>query len=125
MQAVQESSLSRPASTILLGDSIRGSARQATLGCDINTANNCASAILPGPARFPDSRDTEPTAARHLEGHNFAFTDGHVKWYKLEGAPTKDTSLGFDLYYFTSNRIHWSGILQSLSGNVPTFAIRD
>ena len=123
VKANQEASLSRTSQTILFGDSINGSAAQATLGCEITGANGCRA---DGLAMLPDTRDTAPSAPRHLEGHNFAFCDGHVKWFKLEGNPINSSgSVGFPIYYYLYSHIHNSNVLQSLSANDATFAIKE
>ncbi len=52
---------------------------------------------------------------RHLDGINFAFVDGHVKWYKVS-TPGTSTSKG---------RFYRAGIRASKSGDSPTFAITE
>lgn len=73
----------------------------------------------PGPGlanfRHPDGASNQPApgpAHRHLEGQNFAFTDGHVKWYK-----------GSD--QFTSAAVYNAGTPFSTSGSSPTFRLKD
>jgi prepilin-type N-terminal cleavage/methylation domain-containing protein/prepilin-type processing-associated H-X9-DG protein len=36
-----------------------------------------------------------PHRARHLEGENYAFVDGHVKWYKRSAVPYNDAHFDF------------------------------
>ena len=53
---------------------------------------------------------------RHLDGTNFAFVDGHVKWYRISdpGATTG-----------TRVRIYRPCTPSSLSGNNPTYAVTE
>ena len=54
----------------------------------------------PGASNWNTSLQTQAhiDADAHLEGANYAFADGHVKWYKarMEGTNAKPWSLGFD-----------------------------
>ena len=49
-----------------------------------NTVISGDGAIGGGNARYNVRREpnTTPETSRHLEGNNFAFADGHVKWFK-------------------------------------------
>jgi prepilin-type N-terminal cleavage/methylation domain-containing protein/prepilin-type processing-associated H-X9-DG protein len=63
-----------PTMTVMFGDSdsLQGSSYRYSGGDGINITVNLAT-----DANFLD-------AQRHLEGANYAFVDGHVKWYKGE-----------------------------------------
>ena len=95
------SSLNFPSQTVMLAEGPDGRARNNTNGCrdgikdktipSGNASNNgCsvnATSGLPyngGPAFMPTESLTRIDAARHLSGSNFAFTDGHVKWFKAD-----------------------------------------
>jgi prepilin-type N-terminal cleavage/methylation domain-containing protein/prepilin-type processing-associated H-X9-DG protein len=48
---------------------------------------------------------TEPYANRHLDGSNFAFADGHVKWYKastIEASKGTNPELGKPTFWVTT-----------------------
>ncbi len=95
------SALSAPVLTVMVNDSVgAGAGNNAGVGCGFNVAYT--NAALCGPngmgtlAVIPDKQTTSATEsitqARHLEGHNFGFADGHAKWFKGQtgaGAMTK------------------------------------
>lgn len=72
-----------------------------------------------------------PSEARHLGGNCFAFVDGHVKWYKANGAadlrnPESGTTAGITagalaIYHFRSSAVFSSTTPFSTSGGSPTF----
>jgi prepilin-type processing-associated H-X9-DG protein/prepilin-type N-terminal cleavage/methylation domain-containing protein len=69
------------ANTIMLGDSITGDATRHSNGdSDRNTA-----AIQP---LVDVANKAVGAATRHLDGANYAFADGHVKWLKGEDSNT-------------------------------------
>jgi prepilin-type processing-associated H-X9-DG protein len=68
-----------PALTIMLGEAVPGDARRHSNG----------GADAKGGVRLVDARGTPVGAAmRHLDGANYAFADGHVKWLKGKDANT-------------------------------------
>jgi len=74
-----ESALQYIASTIMLGDSAPGNATRNSNGNEGST----------GLASIIDLADANVGAAtRHLDGANYAFADGHVKWLKGSDANT-------------------------------------
>lgn len=78
------------------------------------TYDNCAGTTpcAPGLAKFTTiTGDTAP-ARRHLDGQNFVFADGHVKWYKA--ATDTQSAAVYNVGTFASG----TGIV---SGNNPTF----
>lgn len=83
-----ESSLTFVSNILAIGDSQAGTAANADDGCTGNTAT-CADAAG-GLATFDGGWSTQTGAAvvgglaanRHLDGANYGFADGHVKWVK-------------------------------------------
>jgi prepilin-type N-terminal cleavage/methylation domain-containing protein/prepilin-type processing-associated H-X9-DG protein len=78
--------LTKPTLTVLVADS-RGatSGNAGTWDTGFNGTNG-ASVVIKGTggtmANFFDENPSGGPAQRHLEGQNYAFCDGHVKWYK-------------------------------------------
>ena len=68
------------ANTILSGDDNSGGASLYLSGC-LNSDYLCASDVAGDLAWLR-------AAQRHLDGANYAFADGHVKWYKGQNANT-------------------------------------
>jgi prepilin-type N-terminal cleavage/methylation domain-containing protein/prepilin-type processing-associated H-X9-DG protein len=63
----------QPTLTVMVFDNTAGYAGQFSWGC----GNQAACSLFPeGLAIFSDK-----AAIRHLDGQNYAFADGHVKWY--------------------------------------------
>jgi prepilin-type N-terminal cleavage/methylation domain-containing protein/prepilin-type processing-associated H-X9-DG protein len=69
-------SITAPTLTVMVMDDLPNNAQTWEWGC--TTSNACSGAGL---ARTGAAR-------RHLEGSNFSFTDGHVKWYKAINTDT-------------------------------------
>lgn len=103
--------------TVLVTDYWTYSPFNMTSGC---VAGSGATATVPptctaGLARFSHyaSGQISPgPATRHLEGQNFAFCDGHVKWYK--GASE-----------FNSASVYNVSTTFTASGGSPTFRFKD
>ena len=87
-RGVSQAVLTQTTLTVLLADSL------GTFGGDTDAydtgcagSNDCGSPAVPGLATFNAEGGSGP-AFRHLEGQNFAFCDGHVKWFKGQNATT-------------------------------------
>ncbi len=64
-----------------------------------DSCNRCGPRSANWPTSGTDSVDTQMGSlldARHNDGMNFNFHDGHVKWYKLGGTPARLYSLEVD-----------------------------
>jgi prepilin-type processing-associated H-X9-DG protein len=70
-----ESAIQYIASTVMLGDALSGDATRNSDGLDASSNQMAA---------FETVGTTTPVGAatRHLDGANYAFADGHVKWFK-------------------------------------------
>jgi prepilin-type N-terminal cleavage/methylation domain-containing protein/prepilin-type processing-associated H-X9-DG protein len=67
-------------------------------GVSLASINQVSETILladrsDGGFQYVISWDGYPPSARHLEGTNVAFVDGHSKWFKLPGVLLKDATL--------------------------------
>jgi prepilin-type processing-associated H-X9-DG protein/prepilin-type N-terminal cleavage/methylation domain-containing protein len=83
MSGRKESALSYIVRLIMLGDSVPGNARQHSTG---------GPPQLKGTATLVDRAGRPVGAAtRHMDGANYAFADGHVKWLKGADANTCPT----------------------------------
>jgi prepilin-type N-terminal cleavage/methylation domain-containing protein/prepilin-type processing-associated H-X9-DG protein len=63
------------------------------IGRTVNVVSGNATSTM-----FPDLA-AMPATARHLEGLNMAFADGHVKWFKSVGTNVTATTLDYANYH--------------------------
>jgi prepilin-type processing-associated H-X9-DG protein/prepilin-type N-terminal cleavage/methylation domain-containing protein len=87
-----------------------------------NTRTNTALALLPNPdastASPAGTRIDDNPAQRHLDGSNFLFCDGHVKWYGIDSSGS-----GADAVNNYGKSIYDTRTPFSLSGDSPTFNV--
>ena len=101
-----DSQLDYPTLTVLMAETVIGDARAAQRG---------------GPGQgLADSSTIAWTL--HLEGSNFAFADGHVKWYKGTSSSTISPVVYRVHHPFADNGM---GLTVTGSGQNPTFHVSD
>ena len=86
--------------TVLMGDGMGIVSGESYIGTAIYVYNGCGSTTSSG--TFPTGCSSAPGSntirnlgtalGRHLDGANFLFVDGHVKWYKGDGDPVSSSS---------------------------------
>jgi prepilin-type N-terminal cleavage/methylation domain-containing protein/prepilin-type processing-associated H-X9-DG protein len=96
--------LTQPSLTVILTDYTTANADRYTAGAEpYGAAGSRSAPVNSGLAEVPKG------AVRHLDGVNFAFSDGHVKWFK--GNPSTGII----------NGAYGAGTPGSISGNSATF----
>jgi prepilin-type N-terminal cleavage/methylation domain-containing protein/prepilin-type processing-associated H-X9-DG protein len=110
---ISEAALQSSSLTILLGD---GSSGSATYRCNSGAAASDTTVANPtsAPTTAGFATNLGDGGIRHLEGLNLAFSDGHVKWYRSQGA--NQTSIIYNI----ATPMTGSG---TVSNQNPTFAI--
>jgi prepilin-type N-terminal cleavage/methylation domain-containing protein/prepilin-type processing-associated H-X9-DG protein len=97
-----QAALAFPSQIVMNGDGTNGSARYGYDGCsetDIHghyVGDSCAKAPS-GPTTMAHAKWDQPDTyvsplGRHLDGANYSFADGHVKWLKASGANNEFSS---------------------------------
>lgn len=93
--------LTQPSLTVMMLDYQASTGTSAhSVGCS-GTTRPCTAGL----AQYPTG-----IALRHLDGMNYSFADGHVKWYKSQNATT-------------SASVYNSYTPSTTSGNSPTFKL--
>jgi prepilin-type N-terminal cleavage/methylation domain-containing protein/prepilin-type processing-associated H-X9-DG protein len=84
-----DASFAAPSLTILLGDGVSGNSYNNYDGCLNSPADQTGGAAVGAACSTAESYITNlissagiTAAGRHLDGANYAFVDGHVKWLK-------------------------------------------
>jgi prepilin-type N-terminal cleavage/methylation domain-containing protein/prepilin-type processing-associated H-X9-DG protein len=117
LSAKSQAAVTAVSLTIMNGDGNTGNAYYYYNGCEVtgNASDVPCDATTPY-ITMKDSYQTGGLFSRHLEGLNFAFADGHVKWLKGSVIGSGSTINGSTavLNYHYSN---------SAAGGKPTFSI--
>jgi len=84
-----EAAFDSPSLTVLLGDGTSGNSYNNYDGCFYSPADQTGGAAVGAACTGAESYITNlissagiTAAGRHLDGANYAFADGHVKWLK-------------------------------------------
>jgi prepilin-type N-terminal cleavage/methylation domain-containing protein/prepilin-type processing-associated H-X9-DG protein len=84
-----DATFNAPALTVLLGDSLNGNAANRSDGCSLayadqsyTTTGSACTTAQSYITNFTNLAGTVGALGRHLDGANYAFADGHVKWLK-------------------------------------------
>lgn len=106
-RGISDAAFNSPALTVLLGDGDSGNSNNSYDGCLESWADQTAgdSAGAACTAAEPYITNLTP-AGRHLDGANYAFADGHVKWLKgsiMSGTVINGSSAIGNSLYTTSN----------------------
>jgi len=119
LSGTNQSELSSPSLTILNGDGngIVGKAYYYYNGCEVNSNLSDITCSATTPYITMKSSYQSGLFGRHLEGINYSFADGHVKWLKgsiVVGGTSINGSDAVANHYYP----------MSASGNKPTFSIK-
>lgn len=87
MGEVTREQVKSPTQTILFTEGSGNLSRLTGNGCRTTAAGSATDAIFTSPYGCTVSTATgvldNRAGSRHLDGYNFAFADGHVKWFKM------------------------------------------
>ena len=114
LSAVSQASVVSVSQTVMNGDGNGNSAQYAFNGCisvASGTMAGCSSAQITAKNATMGSSDA---LGRHLDGANYSFVDGHVKW--LKGSPISGA-------YRTTTAVYNAGVSSADSGGRATFSI--
>ncbi len=118
---ISEAALLSSSLTVMMGDLtdistfvMNSTARIRSNGCAFNgAAANLAGPSASCPAGIAEAQGLVNGHAKHLDGINMAFADGHVKWYKGVAGATGGAA--------AATQVRNVNTPFSVSGNSPTF----
>ncbi len=111
-QGISDATFASPSLTVLLGDSDSGNSNNKFDGCSFDYADQTYLPVGSACATAQSYITNLGSAGRHLDGANYAFADGHVKW--LKGSITSgtvingSTAIGNSLYLTTNGKATFS-----------------
>jgi len=132
MNHINEATFDSASLTVMFGDGdgsvstnpYIGSSRYSYTGCSATTAvgggpsNSCGTSDSSHTTPTPTNTITDPDGnalARHLDGANYCFADGHVKWLKGEYDSATNTS--------SSSAVWNLRVRPEISGGKATFGV--
>ena len=123
--SVSVAALNASSLTIALGDGINGTARYRANGCNfggsaslsVPSNSNCSSTGFASINGLTANATDRRPHVLHLEGANYGFADGHVKWYKGITTATANTDAASTAIY--NNQTPFT-----TSNNSPTFRVQ-
>lgn len=105
LSQVSDASFNSPAETIMLGDGNTADSRYTYDGCVYTALSGSPSGTACSTGGAQSYITNMTGAGRHLDGGNYAFADGHVKWLKgsiITGTTINgSSSVGNSLYTTT------------------------
>jgi prepilin-type processing-associated H-X9-DG protein len=112
-QGISDATLASPSLTVLLGDSDSGNSNNKFDGCSYDYADQSYLPVGSACATAQSYIINLGSAGRHLDGANYAFADGHVKWLKgsIIGGGSSingNTAIGNSLYPTTNGKATFS-----------------
>jgi prepilin-type N-terminal cleavage/methylation domain-containing protein/prepilin-type processing-associated H-X9-DG protein len=94
-----EASLNFISNTLMNGDGTNGAANYGMIGTGATSLNVPADGTATGSV-FNRSTASTDYAGRHLEGANFSYADGHVKWLKPQAVKDNSVAAASDVTVF-------------------------
>ena len=120
---IKQAAIVAVAQTVLIGEGLPRSARSTSNGCSAAGAGGTTFTACPTSlatanfgikSRYSNNSHTDSPLLRHLDGSNFAFADGHVKWFKGAAlAVSQDVTPGVLVVPSTDSNLNGSGTFRT------------